>query len=67
MSRSSRVAHAARILQALGEELRRARHRGRQPLGVLILQRDRQAAQRAPRGDVAAHRAGADDVHVRGR
>ena len=53
------------VLQALGEELRRARHRRRQALGVLVLQRHREAAQRAPGGDVAAHRAGADDVHVR--
>ena len=42
-----------------------ALHRRREPLGILVLQRDREAAQRAPRGDVAAHRAGADDVHVR--
>ena len=60
-----RIADAARILQALGEELRRARHRRREPLGVLVLQRHREPAQRAPRRDVAAHRAGADDVHVR--
>ena len=60
-----RVADAPRIAQALGEELRRAAHRRREPLRVLVLQRDRQPAQRAPRGDVAAHRAGADDVHVR--
>ena len=53
------------VLQALGEELRRARHRRREPPGVLVLQRHRESAQRAPGGDVAAHGAGADDVDVR--
>ena len=43
-----------------------AGHRRRDPLRVLVLQRDGQSAQRAPRRDVAAHRAGTDDVHVRG-
>ena len=38
---------------------------GARRCGVLVLQRHGEAAQRAPRGDVAAHRAGADDVHVR--
>ena len=52
-------------LQPAREQLRRAGHRRREPLGVLVLQRDGQAAQRAPRRDVAAHRAGADHVHVR--
>ena len=33
-------------------------------LEVAILQRDREAAQRAPGGDVAAHDAGADHVHA---
>ena len=42
-----------------------ALHRGREPRGVLVLQRDGEPAQRAPRRDVAAHRPGADDVHVR--
>ena len=60
-----RVANAARILQAIGEQLGCALHRRRQPFRVLVLQRHRQSAQRAPGGDVAAHRAGADDVHVR--
>ena len=33
---------------------------GARRFGLLVLQRDRQPAQRAPRGDVAAHRAAAD-------
>ena len=65
MSRSSASRTRSGILQPLGEQLRRASHRRREPLGVLVLQRHREAAQRAPRGDVAAHRSCADDVHVR--
>jgi hypothetical protein len=41
-----------------------ARDRGGNALGRLILQRHRQAAQRADGGDVAAHHAGADHVHM---
>ena len=59
-----RVAHAARVAQALVEQLGRALHRRRQALGRDVLQRHRQAAHRAHRRDVAAHHAGADDVHV---
>jgi hypothetical protein len=32
-------------------------HRRREPLGVLVLQRHAQAAQCAPRGNIASHRA----------
>ena len=48
------------------EELARALHGGRDVLLVAILQRHGQAARRAPARDVAAHDAGADDVHVLG-
>ena len=60
-----RVAHAPRIAQTFGEQLPGALHRRRQSLGILVLQRDGEAAQRAPGGDVPAHRAGTDHVHMR--
>ena len=59
-----RVAHAARVAQAALEQLRGALHRRREALGRGVLQRHAQAAHRADRGDVAAHHAGADHVHV---
>ena len=59
-----RVAHAPLVAQAPLEELGRALDRGREALGRRVLQRDREAAHRADRRDVAAHHAGADDVHV---
>ncbi len=58
------VADAGFFPQAALEELGRALHRGREALGGLVLQRDRQAAHHAPCGDVSAHHARADHVHV---
>ena len=60
------VATAARILEPLREELAGPLHRRPEALGVLVLQRHGEAAQRAPGRDVAAHRPGADHVHVVG-
>ncbi len=53
-----------RVAGALGEELARAGERGLDVLQLAVLQRDREAARRAPGGDVAAHDARADDVDV---
>ncbi len=47
-----------------GEQLAGAREGRRDAFERLILQGHRHAAQRAPGGDVAAHDAGADDVHA---
>ncbi len=52
---------------ALLEEGSRAIERGLHELGAAVLQRHGEAAQRAPRSDVAAHDARADDVHVAAR
>ncbi len=52
---------------ALLEEGARAVERGLHELVAAVLQRHGVAAQRTPRGDVAAHDAGADDVHVAAR
>ena len=49
--------------ESFAKELVRSRESGIDVLLRAVLQRDRKAAQRAPRGDVAAHRARADDVH----
>ena len=57
-----RVLPASR--SALVEQLVRALERRLDVLQRAILQRDVEAAQRAPGGDVAAHDAGADHVHV---
>ena len=59
-----RVACAQGVLEALGKKPGGARKRGREPLCVLVLQGHGQPAQCAPRGDVAAHSAGAYDMHV---
>src|SRR4051794_24974574 len=58
------IAHTTRILEPVGEELRRSLHGRLQPLVILVLQRDAQAAKRTPRGDVATHGSSANDVHV---
>ena len=62
----ARIANAARVAQAIREQFGRATHCGREPLGILILQGDGQPAQRAPCRDIAAHRARADHMDVRG-
>ena len=62
--RSRASARLRGILQALLEQLVRALERGLDEFEPAILQRDVEAAQRAPGGDVAAHDARADDVHV---
>ena len=59
------VADPPRIAQAIGEELGGALHRRRKAFCVLVLQRNPQAAQRAPCGDIATHRPGADHMHMR--
>ena len=50
--------------QAFAKQLARARQRGLDVLLGAILQRHVEPLERTPRGDVAAHRAGADDVNV---
>jgi hypothetical protein len=53
----------SRVLSFLSNSLR-ARQRGFDELHLAVLQRDLEAAQGAPRGDVAPHHAGPDHVHV---
>ena len=53
-----------RVARLLAEELLRATERGLHVLHLAVLQRDREPARGAPGGDVAAHHAGADHVHV---
>ena len=60
----ARIGALRRLANALLEQLVRALERGLDVFRAAVLQRDGEAAQRAPRGDVAAHHAGADDVHV---
>ena len=55
--------HPARRLQAFAEQLMGAFDGGRDEFRFPVLQGDRQSLQHAPGGDVAAHGAGADDVH----
>ncbi len=62
--RANAAAAADRVLQALVEESLGAVHRRLNQFRGAILQGDRHAAKRRPGGDVAAHDAGADDVHV---
>ena len=62
-SSASRTRSGSRSLSA--KSLAARADRRREPLGVLVLQGHRQAAQRAPGRDIAAHRARADDMHVR--
>ena len=53
-----------RVLQALVEEGLGAVHGRLNQFRGAILQADRHAAKRRPGGDIAAHDAGADDVHM---
>ncbi len=55
---------ALRRFQAFGEQFLRAIQRRLDELHLAILQRDVEAAQCAPRGNIAAHHAGADHVHT---
>src|SRR5439155_6092957 len=59
-----RVTNSEFVAQPAFEELGRALYRRREALGRLVLQRHRQAAHRAPGGDVSAHDARADHVNV---
>ena len=59
-----REAHLRVVAQLLLERRRGALDGRRDALDALVLQRHRQAAQRRPGGDVAAHDAGADHVQV---
>ncbi len=60
-----RVAHAPAVVAAdLSIKLRGALDRAADRILVGIAERDDKAVPRAPRGDVAAHGAGADDMHA---
>ncbi len=59
-----RSAHQVRFPEPAAVQLRGAADRGRDILRRTVLQRDPQALHRAPGGDVAAHGAGADDMHM---
>ena len=52
------------VFRRFANSVLRAIERGLDEFHLAILQRHVEAAQRAPRRDVAAHDAGADDVHV---
>ncbi len=53
----------ARRLESFAKQLLRSRESGIHILLRAVLQRDGEAAQRAPRGDVATHRSRADDMN----
>src|SRR5467141_3562859 len=66
-SRFSKIASmitSARAAQPALKQLPGALHRRRDALWRGVLQRDREPAHGAERRDVAAHHAGADDVHM---
>ena len=60
----ARGAALRRRRQPLGEQAVRARQRGLDQFQLPVLERDVQTAQRAPRGDVPTHDAGANHVHT---
>jgi hypothetical protein len=59
-----RRARQPRFPETLLEQRTCAIDRWRNVLGLTVLQRDVQSLECTPRGDVAAHGAGADHVHV---
>src|SRR5882762_3289997 len=59
-----RVPNPGFVAQPALEKLGRALHRRREALRRLVLERHRQAAHRAPGGDISAHDARADHVNV---
>ena len=59
-----RVAHSGALAQDLAEQIGGALDRARDRLGLHVGERHPHVLAGAPGGDVAAHRAGADDVDV---